>query len=574
MQHSPQQKSWWHKRHVVLGLSVLLGLVMVVFVQLLYPVGRALPLVTIGSSKVGGQTFEQVIERVRGEYANVPLTIQLPNKPSFKTTTAEAGIVPGYRHAAEAVTEYSLTARLVPFSFVYKMLQRPEVGYEIDELNYKAFRDKLIAHCHVAPKDAALVFEKGSARLDRARAGQKCEPQAVRTMVSEVSLRAGGVTTAMRPVTVAPKRPDSEVQQQLASAEATIKAGLTIRTSKDAWPVPAETVATWLTTEEVDSKVVLAIKPEVIKAYLESLKGILYIEPGVTTVSFHDGIEVARAIGKDGQGIDVEVTTERIKTVLLGSPSASRTAWVQLTVLKPKVASTWTYSASERGIQALIEQWERDNPARYGIMVRDLSGKGLNAEFNGDRDFITASTYKMFLAYAVMHKIEQGELSFDARTDMGLNVRACIDEMILHSTNACATSLMNLAGWSYVHNFIKGQFPATSLDNGTNADNEKHTTVRDETNFLIRLNAGQLMTADNTNYLLGLMKRQVYRSGIPRGVPGVTVANKVGFYDGWKHDVGIIYAGRGTYALSVLSLGGNDGQFADLSRRVSELLGR
>jgi beta-lactamase class A len=207
-------------------------------------------------------------------------------------------------------------------------------------------------------------------------------------------------------------------------------------------------------------------------------------------------------------------------------------------------------------------------------MVRDLSGKGMNAEFNGDRDFVTASTFKMFLAYAVLHKVETGELTMDSQTDMGLSARACIEEMILHSTNACALSLFNLAGWDYVHNFIKGQFPSTSLKNSANADNEKHSTVRDETNYFIKLNAGQLMNGDNTNYLLGLFKRQVYRSGIPKGVPGVVVANKVGFYDGYKHDVGLVYANRGTYVLGFLSFGGNDGQIADLSGQVYSLLNR
>ena len=64
----------------------------------------------------------------------------------------------------------------------------------------------------------------------------------------------------------------------------------------------------------------------------------------------------------------------------------------------------------------------------------------MNAEVNGDRDFVTASTFKVFLAYAVMHKVETGELSMDSQTDMGLTARSCIEEMILRSTNACAPS--------------------------------------------------------------------------------------------------------------------------------------
>lgn len=572
MKPKPDKKSWWHKRHVVLALSVLCGLLLVVLGQILYPVGRALPVASIGQSNVGNQSFEQIVELIRRDYAEVPLEVRVPEKDPIKTTTVEAGIVPAYRDAAQAVTQYSLEARLVPFSFVYKMLLRPGIGYDVEAIKAKAFYEKVSAHCQVPAQDAALKFENGKVQLVAEKAGQRCDEQQFYMSLRGAGLNKEKVIVSLPTEIVQATRTSGEMRTQFAKARSVITSGVTVKTTEEEWPVPSETVASWLQTEEKDGEVVLVTDNEKIKTYLDSLRGELYIAPGVTTISYQDGVEVGRVTGSRGQGIDLEVSSQRVSAALLDTTPSTDVAWMQLTVLEPEVKVNRTYTATDRGLQAMIEQWDRERSPRYGILIRDLSGKGLNAQLNPDMDFVTASTYKMFLAYAVLHKVEEGQLSMDTTTDMGLSVRACVDEMILHSTNACATSLMNLAGWSYVHTFIKGQFPSTSLDNGASSDNEKHTTVRDEVNFLERLNTGQLLNPSNTSYLLDLMKRQIYRGGIPKGVAGTTVANKVGFYAGYKHDVAIIYAPRGTYLLGILSYGGNDSQFADLSRRVAELM--
>ena len=563
-------RRWWHKPHWQLLLGVVFVLVAVVAFQCFYPYGRTTWSAVVGDRPVGGLDYDQVIDSLHDTYQSVPLTVEIPGADAVQATSVAAGIVPDYKSAADAITSYSLGERLVPFSFVAKLLAQRQIDiqYQIEPELLDAFVQQIAAVCDQPPQDAAIVFEAGKAHLSPAANGQACDRDVVQSALSGIALRSNGVRTMLRPRAIAPAIDDASLQTQLASANAAIEQGVTIGTPAETWPVAADVLATWLT---VDAQGVLQTKPEAIRAYLEQQRGKLYIEPGTTTVRIVDGVEVSRSGGTNGQGIDLDITEKRVSDVLLGR-SDSRTAWAQLSVLPPREVVTREYSPSHQGLQALVEQWDREHSGRYGIIVRDLSGKGWNAEVLPDRDFVTASTYKMFLAYAVMHKIEQGELSMSSTTDIGLSVRDCIDEMILHSTNHCATALMNLADWGYVHQFIIGQFPSTQLDNGLTADGDKHTTVRDETTFMHRLYAGQLMSADHTNYLIGLFQRQVYRSGIPRGVPGVTVANKVGFYNGYKHDVGIIYAPSGTYILGILSYGGNDAQFADLSAKVYELM--
>lgn len=562
-------RRWWHKPHWQLLLALAFVAVAVVTFQCFYPYGQSTWAARVGDVPVGGMSDEQVIDALHDTYQSVPLTVRVPGADPIHTSSVATGIVPKYKKAAEAVTSYSLTERLVPFSFVGKLLsQQVAIDYDIEPELLSAFTQEVVAVCNQAPQDAAIVFEAGQAKLSPAKNGQGCDEDRVRKSLAALTLQAKGMTAVVKPATVEPALLDTDMLPQLVAANTTIAQGVTIGTPVETWVVPAETVASWLTVTDSGE---LQTKPEVIRAYLEAQRGKLYIEPGVTTVRIVDGVEVSRTTGAPGQGIDLDVTERRVSDVLL-ERSETRTAWAQLTVLAPVEIVIRDYSPSHQGLQALVEQWDREHSGRYGIIVRDLSGKGWNAELLPDRDFVTASTYKMFLAYAVLHKVEQGELTMDSKTDIGLSVRACIDEMILHSTNHCATALMNLADWGYVHQFINSQFPSTQLDNGVTADGEKHTTVRDEVTFMHRLHLGQLMNADNTDYLTGLFKRQIYRSGIPRGVPGVTVANKVGFYNGYKHDVGIVYAPSGTYILGILSYGGADWEFADLSRKVHELM--
>lgn len=553
--------------------AVIAAVLLVVLVQVLYPVGTTMPFARIAGTPVGGRSADEVIEELRRTYGSRPLTVGIPNADPVRTTTVKAGITPRYRQAVAAASDYSLAERLVPFSLAVKSIKAADVElpYAVENDRYTLFEQEVQAACLKKSQDASLGFENGSVQLKEAREGQRCQGAAIRSALTSLRLTPGKTEVSVAPEPLPPARTTGDVRRKFEAAQQTITNGLVVASEGERWQVAPEIIAGWLTVDETDGRYELDVKPEAVRAYLDGIRGKLYITPGITEIRTLDGREISRTVGTNGRGVDTDVTTERIRAALLGRETA-RVAWVQLRVLPPEQKVIRSYTSSYAGMQALVEQWDRDYPARYGVVVRDLSGRGLSASLHADRDFVTASTFKMFLAYAVLHKVETGELSLDAATDTGLSVRACIDEMIVNSTNECALSLFRQVGWDYAHTFIKSQFPATSLKNSASRDNEKHTTPQDEADFMTRLYTGELMNKANTDYLLGLMKRQVWRGGIPKGVPGVTVADKVGFYNGYKHDTAIVYGPKGPYVLTVLTYGGNDAQIAELSRRVYALM--
>jgi beta-lactamase class A len=553
----------------VYGALILCALSIVV--QLAYPRDKTLPLVRIDSVPVGYVDRQTIANRLYTRYEKTKITVDVPGKKSTQIELAKTGVVPNYADAAATAINYPLWQRLIPFSAAYKMTRPVPLPTYVDAEVFSKFSQDIIDACAKSPQDAAIEIKNGQVSLKSAQDGRVCASQRLWESMKTISFSSPRLQVPA--VTVKPNLPDEKLKKQFDQAKTIVDRGVKLGSPAEQWQVPRETVASWLTVT-TGEQIELTINIDAVKKYLSEYRGKTYIAPGQSTVHLLDGLEVRRDAARNGQGIDAEVTAKRISEALLASKAPS-VIWTQITVLPPAVVYDRQYTQTHAGLQALIEQWDRDNAGRYGIIVRDLSGRGLNAELNPDRDFVTASTYKQFLAYAVMHKIEAGQMSFDDSTSTGLSVRGCIDEMILHSTNPCAVALQNQADWGYVHNFIRGQFPSTSLDNGASADDEKHSTVRDEVTFQTRLQAGTLeMNGDNHAYLLGLMKRQVYRGGIPAGVPGVAVANKVGFYDGYKHDIAIIYGPRGTYQLGVMSYGGADWRFADLSRRVAELMNR
>jgi beta-lactamase class A len=104
------------------------------------------------------------------------------------------------------------------------------------------------------------------------------------------------------------------------------------------------------------------------------------------------------------------------------------------------------------------------------------------------------------------------------------------------------------------------------------SDNAK-TSVGDLANFLAKLEQGDSLRPDEKGKLLTLMRRQVYRQGIPAGV-GVPVADKVGFMDGYLHDAAIVYAPSGTYILVIMTSGSSWGEIAQVSKQIQAFVSK
>jgi beta-lactamase class A len=183
----------------------------------------------------------------------------------------------------------------------------------------------------------------------------------------------------------------------------------------------------------------------------------------------------------------------------------------------------------------------------YGISMIKIDGPSVNV--NGTKQFESASTYKLYVAYSVLKAIENGQMSWSDNV-AGRTAEKCLEDMIVVSDNDCPVAFKTkLGGWSVIENQAHaiGISSRTSLTGPTLL-----TTANDLSFFLYRLQKGALLNSSDTDRLLGLMKRQKYRDGIPAGT-GLPVADKVGFVDDVIHDAGIVYSPKGTYVLVIMT---------------------
>ncbi len=225
---------------------------------------------------------------------------------------------------------------------------------------------------------------------------------------------------------------------------------------------------------------------------------------------------------------------------------------------------------SSQDLQKVLNKWQQDyKTAHFGVMIREIGGSKRSASINAHDQFYAASLYKVFLAQYLYNKAESGQLDLNSYKIKGYTVTKCIERMIVVSDNYCGHGLGDVVGWNNL-NTVVHQNGFTETITST----DLLTSASDMAEYLERLQGGTLMGRTYTNQIIGYMKRQIYRTSIPAGVPSVSVADKPGYLGSYWHDAAIVYHPKGAYILVIMSRGSGSFAFKDLSRRVSDFFNK
>ncbi|HSX07056.1 MAG TPA: serine hydrolase [Candidatus Saccharimonadia bacterium] len=233
------------------------------------------------------------------------------------------------------------------------------------------------------------------------------------------------------------------------------------------------------------------------------------------------------------------------------------------------------------GLSKIVISWQQAHSFTAAVVVRELTGSSRIASSNQDASMIPASTYKLYVAYAILHGIEQGSYSLSTTTSDGNSIQTDLNNMILNSDNDAARTLGFLYGWKNINALLQSQgMNNTNLYNyvppSTQPVGDKHSTATDLATMLSKLYAGKLLSPSNTQLLLTLMKQQHYRERIPAGVPAsIAVADKPGWLspaDGeagyTQNDAAIVYGPKSTYLLVIMTAGSSTQPLATLSQQI------
>jgi beta-lactamase class A len=550
-----------HRRQLLLygggGLIALL-----VAVQLIYPSDRLLPFARIDGQQLSMVAKKDAISQLNASYAAHTVSIYLgndarpvtsPSLSTMKLTVDNTTRVNGM--------DYPWYVRLVPSSLFWYQLSAPSAPKPTYGNGFDTYvEQKLMPDCKVAATNATLKVTDGTLKVVSAKAGNECNKDDVVKTLKSITPRIDTVTSVRVSATkLAAKVTDAMAQGKADELNGRLKAGVDVTVDGQvvARATTAEVLA-WLDISSPDDTVVVSVNTERAQTWLNvQVTPKVAIAAGTSHITTYDFTETSRTNGATGRALDLPQTVASIQAVVSGQ--ASQATAVTKTI-SPAEVYTRSYSASDTGFSALLANYAHDHSGTFGVSFIELDGKKRHADYQGDKAFVTASTYKLFAAYELLKQIDAGKRSWDAES-------TCFNKMISRSDNACAEAYLDSLGLSTITKDIQ----AIGLKNSTfMKSGGPFTTANDLTLLLGMLQSQQNFSATNRDRLISAMKANIYRQGIPAGVNG-TVADKVGFLDGLLHDAAIVYSPSGTYVLAIMTDGSSWATIADLAKQVDTL---
>lgn len=222
-------------------------------------------------------------------------------------------------------------------------------------------------------------------------------------------------------------------------------------------------------------------------------------------------------------------------------------------------------------LQPILEKWQSDHPRQqWGIAVKSLSGPDFQAQINADKQFRSASLYKLFLVKSIFsrYSLDQQQAMAVQLGDRNLAMAECVDLMLRLSDNPCGESIAGKFGWSRVTRELNtAGFSSTDFSVGDSLV----TSAGDTALFLEQLNSDMLDESSRA-FVIGSLQKQRWNKGIPAGCPDCLVANKTGSLGMVTNDAAIIQYNGGAYVLAILSQGGTFAQIAALTAQIQNTI--
>ena len=551
------------KRHLIrvaIAIGVFFGLNILLYATTAY---ITLPFTYINGINIGLMSRSNAIKTINQLTSQQTMQVTIDDQVT-EVSYAELGIVINGRETLDHIRQVRSFGSLP----LFQLLSNPTVSvipeYEVDRTTIGQLLSDLIEPSLTEPTSAALIIPRLESEPLRIRPSSKGSVLSQEVAEDQVvaAIRSGSLGSAVvhiKPLTLTPAIHEDQLVRALQQANGLLRQPLAI-TNADGAPVTevsTRTLRSMLTLNGTD----LVFDESKLSTYLhEELSQYFFIPPKHRRISGNT-ILVA---GEDGVQLDLADAARTFKQAILQTPA--RIA-LKTQSLEPATIADGVYPKTEMGLHALISDFDAERAGDYRIIVHQLTGEGLRATHQGVTSSIPASTYKAFIAYAAMWAAEQAEISLDDQTHSG-TVRECIREMIHVSTDYCAFAIQDYMGWQRIDDILYAAgFENTKLNNEDRVT-DKHITAQDEYKLFKGYYDGTLLSQEHTDYALDLFRNQKWRSGIPAGSSPASVANKVGFYNGWINDVGIVYSEKNDYILVALSDGGSFSEISNLSRRL------
>ncbi len=559
-----------YRSHIITASCI--GLLSVILVQVFYPSSRLLPLTDVDGVSMSGWHKSDAAWELNSRYENTQVNIYFGevSTPQKSLKPADIGLTLRNDERVDSLT-YPWYIKIVPTSLIWygKLQNADPPKTEQDEAVLATYIKKSIGNsCDIQPQNATLKADNTSLRVIEAVSGGVCDTKNVENALKDVDLSLE--KPAVVKVNVKAIEPSITTQKAVLlkqRIESRIANGIPLKVNNETTSVAADTVRGWLAFDS--SKRIIEVTFDTKKAanfFNKSISPKVTKLAGITKITTRDFTVLSKNLGSKGRVINISKTESDIVAYITQNAD---TPTVSTKAVNPKIDYTRTYTKTSIGISALLAQYAADNPGTYGVSFQEIGGSNRSGQYNGNKSYTTASTYKLFVAYGTLRNVDSGKWKWSDKNIVGGRTLAkCFDDMIVLSDNACAEALLKKLGFSQLTNDIRS---LGLYNSGFVSGSTPNTTANDLALYLKKLQTNQLpIKSDSRATLLDAMGRQVYRQGIPAGASG-RVADKVGFLWELLHDASIVYSPKGTYVLVVMTDGSTWTNIAELTRKIEAL---
>jgi beta-lactamase class A len=556
------QKKWLIVGGVITLTVIIIG-------QLLYPREQLVPFASIDGFSVGGwqkkdATWE-LDQRLTSQ--EIPIKIKQTGQTYQTVKPSDIGLTIDNQVRVEAAS-YPLWARMIPSSLLWyqSLMPQSQPEYVFDDAKLESFMKQTLGDCKLQPKNADIVYKDNKLTLVPASAGGECDRDEVMKVLKAITptLQQPSKVTIEGSITK-PNITDEVANKLIESLAAHTKNGVSIEVNDKEQTIPQKDILSWLEFKPEKTNFKITINDKKSDKYFAAEFASAVAQPaGTSHVTTHDFTVISKKEGRSGRALDNDATRASILEVINND---KYTAMALTKVVKPKINYDRTYSRTSVGMTAFLTHYAEGHPGEFGVSFIELEGAGRSAQYGQDKVFTTASTYKLFVAFSTLKRIDNGSYEWSDSVVDGRNLKTCFDDMIVKSDNPCAEALIKKIGRDKLDSDLR----SIGLTKSTFRAKNNQTTSAELAVFLTKLEKKKLpLKSASRDTLLGAMKRQVYRQGIPAGTSG-EVADKVGFLNGLLHDAAIVYSPKGTYVLVILSDNSTWASIADITRRIEAL---
>jgi len=558
------------KRALIFGGGGILALM--TLVQIFYPAGNLLPFASIEGVKLSGWSKTDATAALDSRYAQTPLAIYFGDSKEAYRNPKPSEIGTGISNEQRVnQTNYPWYLRIAPGSLLWghwAVQTASAPSYKHDSAALGVYISKELGDsCSVPAKDAGLKVVDNKLKLQKSTNGGTCTVADVTKKLATAQFNLRGDVRVTIPVKVVPPAVgDSDAQAVADQVSKGISQGINVKAGNQTVLIPKDQLITWLDFSVVEGKLDYSFNVDRAGAYLDTaLAAKVAVAPGVTKVSTYDFVETSRQTGPNGQILDKAGTLAGLKSYVTGETKEVTAATV---AVAPSTTYVRAYSPTHVGLSALMQHYAETHPGTYGVALTELSGQYRRATYNSDQSFTSASTYKLFVAYSTLLRVEAGSWQWSDQIQGGRSLATCFDDMIVKSDNACGEALLTKIGYAAITN----EAHAIGCDDTSFMGKDGIKTTADDLSLLLGMvQAGQVLGQQpSRDRLIDAMKRNVYRQGIPKGVSSV-VADKVGFMDALLHDAAIVYGPTGPYTLVIMTNGSSWANIAELTRQIEAL---